>query len=118
MLIVYVVFYLAANLPILFMTHRLHLAAPPEMYVTRIAIHLGGMVAYGLYRAMGFHPFFRPSYRKWLETTPWTWRKPLPVGPVRLGWEDLVLAAAAGLPEWLSGMLHPLATFSMMVGAI
>ena len=27
-----------------------------------------------------FLPFFRPAYRKWLETTPWTRRKPLPVG--------------------------------------
>ena len=79
-------------------------------------VHLAGVLAYGVYRAMAFHPFFRAGYRQWLETTPWTWGKPLPVGPAHPVWEDLVIVAAAGLPEWLSGDVNPVATYSVALG--
>jgi hypothetical protein len=48
-------------------------------------------LAYGVYRVAAFHPFFRPDYRAWLERTPWTSRKPLPVGPVAWVPEDLLI---------------------------
>jgi hypothetical protein len=51
------------------------------------------MAAYGIFRATGFHPFFRPEYRAWLEQTPWTSRKPLPLGPIHLVRQDVVLLA-------------------------
>src|SRR5262249_30265485 len=41
-------------------------------------------IAYGVYRVVAFHPFYRADYRAWLEWTPWSSRKPLPIGPV--GW--------------------------------
>jgi hypothetical protein len=47
--------------------------------------------AYGVYRVAAFHPSFRPDYRAWLERTPWTSRKPLPVGPVSWVPEDLLI---------------------------
>ncbi len=49
---------------------------------------------YGMHRAISLHPFYREDYRKWLELTPWTVHKPLPMGPIALIWEDgLVLGA-------------------------
>ena len=50
--------------------------------------------AYGAFRVCAFHPVFRPNYRRWLELSPWTSRKPLPVGPIHLVVQDLVLLAA------------------------
>jgi hypothetical protein len=61
-------------------------------------------VNYALFRVFAFHPIFRKGYRTWLESTPWTYRKPLPLGPVELSWRDgLVLGSllllSATLPE-------------------
>jgi hypothetical protein len=47
-----------------------------------------GALNYGILRVYAFHPVGRPGYRTWLESTPWTSRKPLPMGPVELVWED------------------------------
>ena len=48
------------------------------------------LAAYGVFRVAAFHPFFRPKYRGWLEQTPWTSRKPLPLGPIHLVWQDTI----------------------------
>lgn len=59
-------------------------------------------IAYGGYRVMAFHPMYRPDYRKLLLLTPWTVRKPLPVGPIHVVWQDIVVVAALvclGLPQ-------------------
>jgi len=45
-------------------------------------------VFYGFRRVVGLHPIWNDGYRTWLESTPWTSRKPLPMGPVELVWED------------------------------
>jgi hypothetical protein len=58
------------------------------------------MVAYGIWRAAAFHPLFRPKYRAWLEQTPWTSASPLPLGPIHLVWQDILVV---GL---LSACLH------------
>jgi hypothetical protein len=61
-------------------------------------------VIYGVARVAVTHPIWNPSYQTWLESTPWTSRKPLPMGPVELVWEDglilgpLILLSAL-LPE-------------------
>jgi hypothetical protein len=53
-----------------------------------------GACLYGLWRGFLFHPAFQNGYRAWLESAPWTCRKPLPFGPIELVWEDgLVLGA-------------------------
>jgi len=55
-------------------------------------------VLYGLYRVWAFHPAARPGYYNWLCRTPWTSRKPFPLGPIHLVWQDLViLGLAVGL---------------------
>ena len=53
---------------------------------------------YAAHRGLSFHPAFKPDYRQWLETTPWTSRHPLPVGPIHLVPQDvLVVGALAGV---------------------
>jgi hypothetical protein len=52
---------------------------------------------YGVFRAVAFHPLFRSEYRAWLELTPWTSRKPLPLGPICLVPQDVVVLAIAVL---------------------
>jgi hypothetical protein len=47
-----------------------------------------GSIMLGIYRAAAFHPYFLPSYLRWLKLTPWTVNKPLPLGPVELIPED------------------------------
>jgi hypothetical protein len=49
------------------------------------------MAAFGVFRAAAFHPMFRPKYREWLELTPWTIRKPLPLGPIQVVWQDAIV---------------------------
>lgn len=46
---------------------------------------------YGFHRAVMLHPFYREDYWKWLEMTPWTVHKPLPMGPVELVPEDSLI---------------------------
>lgn len=52
---------------------------------------------YGAFRAVAFSPVFRAGYRRWLELTPWTAEMPLPLGPVHLVWQDLVVVALLGI---------------------
>ncbi len=61
---------------------------------------------YGLRRAVEFHPIWSEGYRTWLGSTPWNSRKPLPMGPVELVWEDglvlgsiILLSATLPLPR-------------------
>ena len=113
----YAVVYLLASLPALIVANRMGAAAVnAPLRRVPILVHFGGVLAYGFYRASAFHPFFRPGYRQWLETTPWSWGKPLPVGPAHLTWEDLAIVAAAGLPEWLAGDVSPPATYCAALG--
>jgi hypothetical protein len=66
-------------------------------------------VSYGISRVTDLHPVFQDDYRTWLERTPWTNRKPLPLGPVELVLEDalvlgplLLLSATLPQPRALS----------------
>ncbi len=59
-----------------------------------------GATAYGAARVVMFHPFYREGYREWLETTPWTSRRPLPMGPVHLVPQDVLLVGLAALLTW------------------
>jgi hypothetical protein len=60
-------------------------------------------VVLGIYRVAAFHPYFRASYLRWLKSTPWNVRKPLPLGPVELVPADslgvgLIILLGATLP--------------------
>lgn len=57
-----------------------------------ISMFLGFTAAlYGGYRVLAFHPVFRQDYYQWLATTPWKRDKPLPLGPVHMLPQDLLL---------------------------
>jgi hypothetical protein len=62
------------------------------------------LIAYAAYRVVAFHPIFLPDYRNWLATTPWTSRLPLPVGPVHLVPQDVIIV---GLVAGLAHQQHP-----------
>jgi hypothetical protein len=68
---------------------------------TMLALFVLGSILYGMHRLFGFHPLFQPDYRTWLQSTPWTSDKPLPLGPVHLVWQDLLIVLALGsLAVW------------------
>jgi hypothetical protein len=52
---------------------------------------LGAMC--GLMRS-SYHPIENPKYRTWLETSPWNYHKPLPLGPVHLLLSDWIILVA------------------------
>ena len=58
------------------------------LQLTRGLFFLSSLVLVGLYRNSAFHPVFLKDYRIWLESTPWTAEKELPLGPVHLTWRD------------------------------
>ncbi len=58
-------------------------------------------ILYAAYRAAAFHPAYRPQYYEWLCNTPWTSKKPLPLGPIHLVWQDVLLLASAFALAWL-----------------
>jgi hypothetical protein len=69
---------------------------------------------HGVARVVTTHPIWNSGYQIWLESTPWTSRKPLPMGPVELVWEDGLVAGplillSALLPE--PGAMHLLCGF-------
>jgi hypothetical protein len=116
-IVAYILIYLSASLPMILAgpgvnnpAFDLTLRYPP------ILVHFAGLLAYGMYRSGSFHPLFRAGYRQWLETTPWALGKPLPVGPAHLVWEDALIIAAMGLPEWLAGDVQPLASYCVAIG--
>jgi hypothetical protein len=74
-------------------------------------------VLYGFRRAGAFHPLYRTRYFAWLKLTPWTWRQPLPLGPVRLVWTDLVILGALMGVEWWRGGMNPIAPLVGFGGA-
>jgi hypothetical protein len=116
-LLAFLVLYAVAYLPLITWGGRFGGNRPPDSLYRPQQIVLGfATVAYAAYRVLAFHPFYRPGYRNWLMTTPWAWGKPLPAGPIPLVWEDAVIVAAACLPAWVQGTVHPLGTISLLLG--
>ncbi len=89
----------------------------------RVMLGLMGVLAgqYGLYRFAAFHPVVRLDYRQWLRATPWTSRKPLPLGPVHLVAQDVLMLGvlvALGWPRLQSQALIviPVFLFTYLIG--
>lgn len=74
------------------------------VHQANVAFVLLAVISLGVWRVWGFHPLFRPEYRRWLQSTPWTADLPLPNGPVHLTLQDGALLLAATLLIW---WLHP-----------
>jgi hypothetical protein len=56
-------------------------------------------ILYAGYRVWVFHPA-RPGYCEWLGGTPWTVAKPLPLGPLHLVWQDVLLIGIVLAVNW------------------
>jgi hypothetical protein len=69
---------------------------------TRLSLILPCFAAmlYVGYRMRATHPAFRFEYYEWLCRTPWTSRKPLPLGPIYLVWQDALILALAVAWHW------------------
>ncbi len=73
----------------------------PELAGIRIVILGSAAVLYAFFRLWRFHPKCSPAYCAWLEQSPWTASKPLPLGPIHLVWQDaIVIGALAALAHW------------------
>jgi hypothetical protein len=59
----------------------------------REAIVMGALILYAGFRVLAFHPFFRDDYRTWLSFTPWRRGLPLPLGPLPVSGQDLLVVA-------------------------
>jgi hypothetical protein len=73
--------------------------------------------AYGGYRVLAFHPAIRPRYFAWLSSTPWTGRKPLPLGPVHIVGQDVLLAVVVVALYWPRHRLASLYVLDAFLGA-
>ncbi len=58
------------------------------------AIFTAFAVVYGFYRVFYFHPLYRPEYRRWLMSVPWSVAHRLPMGPVHLVLQDVLVVGA------------------------
>jgi hypothetical protein len=50
-------------------------------------------IAYALFRALYFNPVENRAYGGWLKVLPWRYPDPLPLGPLTLVWQDVVIVA-------------------------
>ena len=64
------------------------------------------LVALGAYRAGAFNPLFKRDYFRWLSTSTWTADRPLPYGPMRIVWQDVVVIGALCLMVGLVSNLY------------
>jgi hypothetical protein len=51
----------------------------------------GSTILYGAFRSIYFHPIENRRYGNWLVDSPWHYPQPLPLGPLHLVWQDVLL---------------------------
>lgn len=71
----------------------------PALTLHWIVILFAAVVYAGL-RVYAFHPAFRKDYWEWLKQTPWRVGLPLPLGPVHLVPQDVVILGILTLFGW------------------
>jgi hypothetical protein len=74
---------------------------PLQASVAGLLVLVACAFAYGIQRVKNFHPACQAEYRNWLRTTPWHAGLPLPIGPVHLILQDLLIV---GLMTGLSSL--------------
>lgn len=80
-------------------------------------------VVYGFYRVFYFHPLYRPDYRRWLMSVPWSVDHRLPLGPVHLVPQDLLIVGVMSAITIYRLPITPLAVpigffFAYTIGSI
>jgi hypothetical protein len=87
-IITLVVAYLILEAPFLYLEMmNMGPAGDDSLRPGRILLIISSL-ACGIRRVMASHPRYDGPYKGWLELTPWTSRKPLPLGPVAPIWGD------------------------------
>jgi hypothetical protein len=113
----------ALTVAVLYLEARLGIRLD-DLRRANLGILVGAAALYGAWRALGFHPLYVPGYRAWLAATPWTSRGPLPMGPIHLILQDvllvglnvlLALRAGGGPVEWVPEAF--LGVYLVFVGA-
>jgi hypothetical protein len=82
--------------------HRLHLERNQQVLDIfrrpQGAMLVGFCVIASVWRIVAHHPAYHAGYKRWLATTPWTAKMPLPFGSIMVAWQDgLFLLATMGL---------------------
>jgi hypothetical protein len=102
-LLAIVVIYVLFEAPMIYFKWWMGVPFPPVTSHPSYAFLKFAALVYGASPVLAAHPFYRISYREWLELTPWTSRLPLPLGAPRLVWGDcLALGMVLLLPS-----VHP-----------
>ena len=117
----FVLFYLLCESPVWYVQWKFGRADIPKRFGPTL-LGFGGFLL-GAYRAIAFHPYFRPGYLRWLKTTPWTVNRPLPLGPLELVPEDGVVLGAlvllgTALPDFTSLYIINLFLFGHVITLI
>jgi hypothetical protein len=79
---------------------------PPGLWLTDYLL-ICAALAYGGLRVLASHPFYHAEYGAWLERTPWTSRKPLPLGPVHWTWRDGLIVGGLTALAWADSRVDP-----------
>ncbi|MBL4885059.1 MAG: hypothetical protein JKY95_11065 [Planctomycetaceae bacterium] len=64
--------------------------------------------SYGAYRSYGFHPSCEAKYDQFLGQTAWSPAKPLPLGPVHLIWQDVIVVCLLVAAIYPDPFIHPI----------
>ncbi len=118
---VFVVFYLICEAPVWYIEWKFGRVDMPNRFGPK-TLRIGAFLL-GVYRAIAFHPYFRPGYLHWLKGTPWTVSKPLPLGPVELVPEDclalsMLVLLGTTLPDFTSLYVINLFLFGHILATI
>lgn len=94
------------SLVILWTSYSIMGVAPlTDLFDAPISLHLAFLAtlatAAGALRAAWQHPLAMRPYGSWLAQSPWQHPQPLPMGPLRLAWQDLVVLAAIAMAACL-----------------
>jgi hypothetical protein len=57
----------------------------------RVSYLWGAAALYAFFRLAYFHPVENRPYGAWLINSPWHYPEPLPLGPLELVWQDVVV---------------------------
>lgn len=81
--------------------------------VTEMGTVAVGAALFAFWRIHSLHPIVNWEYRQWLERTPWTPDRPLPMGSVLPGAADVVVVAVLC---WMSGDVWWFSCFMPLLG--
>jgi hypothetical protein len=62
-----------------------------SILIPRDTAVITSVILFAVYRVLAFHPLANPDYTRWLYLTPWRPGQRLPLGPVHLTVQDIVL---------------------------